>query len=187
MLGSILSFVMFFQSLKTQPVASPQVINMGMAQYLLAALYGVLLAVICFIPCWKLMGKSASRPLTSTAGGAPASTARPGRKISAAIGYILFLSFLTWFFPLHSIALLIAIKPAVFVVLGGSIAMVLFMRGSGQTISTAFAAMGLIGSLLGIIQMLFGFTMGMQGIGQVAGALAYFIASCLTALLGMVV
>ncbi len=185
-LRGILSFVMFFQSLRTQPIAAPQVIHMGLAQYLLATLYGVLLAVICFIPCWKLIGKSESRPPASTAGHTPASIARPGWRISAAIGYILFLSLWVWSFPLHSVELLIAIKPAVFVVLGGTIAMVLFMRGSGPTLSTAFAAMGLIGSLLGIIQMLFGMTMGMQGIGQVAGALAFFLASCLTALLGTV-
>jgi hypothetical protein len=80
---------------------------------------------------------------------------------------------------------LIAIKPAVFVVLGGVIAMTLFMRGSGPTLSTSFAAMGLIGSLLGIIQMLFGMTEGMEGIPHVAGALAFFLASCLTAILGI--
>ena len=62
----------------------------------------------------------------------------------------------------------------------------LFMRGSGPTLSTAFAAMGLIGSLLGIIQMLFGITAGTEGIPQIAMALAFFIASCLTALLGMI-
>jgi len=185
-LRSIVSFVMFFQSLRTQPIAAPQVINMALAQYLLATLYGILLAVICLIPCWKLIGKSENRLPASTAEHTPASTARPGWRISAAIGYILFLSLWAWSFPLRSIELLIAIKPAIFVVLGGTIAMVLFMRGSRPTVSTAFAAMGLIGSLLGIIQMLFGMTMGMQGIAQVAGALAFFLASCMTALLGTV-
>jgi flagellar motor component MotA len=183
-LRSIVSFVIFFESLKTQPVAALQVINRGLAQYLLATLYGVLFAVVCFIPCWKLIGKLRSRPSASTADRVAIATAHPRWRISAVIGYILFLSFWAWSFP-HSVELLIAIKPAVFVVLGGTIAMILFMRGSGLMISTAFAAMGLIGSLLGIIQMLFGLTMGMQGISQVAGALAYFIASCLTALLGM--
>jgi flagellar motor component MotA len=183
-LRSILSFVIFFQSLKTQPVVARQIINLGLAQYLLATLYGVLFAVICFIPCWKLIGKLRSQPHAPAADHPAVTTAHTRSRISAAIGYILFLSSWAWSFP-HSVGLLIAIKPAVFVVLGGAISMILFMRGSGPMMSTAFAAMGLIGSLLGIIQMLFGLTMGMQGIGQVAGALAFFIASCLTALLGV--
>src|SRR5512145_2910830 len=86
-LRSILSFVMFFQSLRTQPIAPMQVIYLGLAQYLLATLYGVLLAVICLIPCWKLIGNSERRPSESTIEHTPSSTARSGRRISAAIGY----------------------------------------------------------------------------------------------------
>jgi hypothetical protein len=64
----------------------------------------------------------------------------------------------------------------------------LFTRGanSAQSPSAAFAAMGLIGSLLGIIQMLFGMSGGAEGMSQVAGAFAFLISSCLTALFGMI-
>ncbi len=184
-LRSILNFVMFFMSLRTQPIAAPQVIHKGLAQYLLVTLYGILLAVICFIPCWKLGGKLLSRPSAPAAEQTSIPNARPFWRLGAVVGYVLIVSLWVWSWPLYSIELLIAIKPAVFVVLGGMIAMTLFMRGSGPTLSTSFAAMGLIGSLLGIIQMLFGMTEGMEGIPQVAGALAFFLASCLTALLGM--
>jgi len=185
-LRSILNFVMFFMSLRTQPVAAPQVINKGLAQYLLVTLYGILLAVICFIPCWKLVGKLPSRPSAPAAEQTSMASGRHFWRLGSVVGYVLIVSLWAWSFPLHSIEFLIAIKPAVFVVLGGMIAMTLFMRGSGSTLSTSFAAMGLIGSLLGIIQMLFGMTEGMGGIPQVAGALAFFLASCLTALLGIV-
>jgi hypothetical protein len=54
-------------------------------------------------------------------------------------------------------------------------------------LSTAFAAMGLIGSLMGCIQMLHAMTInGPSGIAHLAGALAFVLSSCLTALLGMV-
>jgi flagellar motor component MotA len=184
-LRSILNFVVFFNSLKTRPIVSPQLINMELAEYLLATLYGILLAVICFIPCWKLMGRVQNRTLATAAEQEPMSTGHSGRRFGVALGYVLFLLLWVWAFP-YSTGILMAIAPAVLLVLGGTIAMMLFMRDSGPTLSTAFAAMGLIGSLLGIIQMLFGLTEGVEGIGHVALALAFFIASCLTALLGMV-
>jgi len=184
-LRSILNFVVFFNSLKTRPAVSPQLINMELAEYLLAALYGILLAVICFIPCWKLRARVQNRPLAEAAEQEPMSIGHSGWRFGAALGYVLFLLLWVWTFP-YSTGILMAIAPAVLLVLGGTIAMTLFIRGSGPTLSTAFAAMGLIGSLLGIIQMLFGLTEGIEGIGQFALALAFCIASCWTALLGMV-
>ncbi len=184
-LRSILNFVLFFYSLRTRPIGPPPVINQELAGYLLVTLYGILLAVICLIPCWKLIGKLPSPPLASTTEQEQTSIDLPGWRFGAVLGYVLFLSLWVWAFP-FSIELMKAIAPAVMLVLGGTIAMMLFMRGSGPTLSTAFAAMGLIGSLLGIIQILFGMTAGTEGIPQVAMALAFFIASCITALLGMI-
>jgi hypothetical protein len=76
------------------------------------------------------------------------------------------------------------------VVLGGTLALMLFMGGNSTrlTPSTAFAGMGLIGCLMGFIQMLHGMTdPSPRGIGQVAGAIAIIIAACFTALLGMAI
>jgi len=184
-LRSILSFVMFFYSLRTQPVGPPQVINQELAEYLLVALYGILLAVICLIPCWKLTGKLQSHPLIPATEQGSISIRFPGWRFSTVAGYVLFLSLWVWAFP-FSVELMKAIAPAALLVLGGTIAMMLFMHGSGPMLSAAFAAMGLIGSLLGIIQMLFGMTQDTEGIPQVAMALAFFISSCITALLGMI-
>jgi hypothetical protein len=189
-LRSILHLVMFFGSMVTQETAPMQWFIKALAQYLLATLYGILLAVICFIPYWKLMGKLQSRPLVPVAEQRPMSIGRPGWRFGVAVGYVLFFALLIpCFLKLPMLAgLLMVFKPAVLVVLGGTIALILFMRGadSGPTVSTAFAAMGLIGTLIGSIQMLFGMTEGIQGIGHVAGAFAFLVSSCLTALLGIV-
>jgi len=183
---SILHLVMFF----LQETGSMQWIIKEMAQYLLATLYGILLAVICFIPYWKLMGKLQSRPFAPNVEQKPISIGPSGWRFGIVIGYVLFFASLVFcFLKVHiSAELLIALKPAFFVVLGGAIALMLFTRGanSAPSPSAAFASMGLIGSLLGIIQMLFGMSEGAQGIGQVAGAFAFLISSCLTALFGMV-
>jgi flagellar motor component MotA len=187
---SILHLVMFFLSLRTQESGSMQWIIKEMAQYLLATLYGILLAVICFIPCWKLMGRLQSRPLVPTTEQRPMFIGRSGWRVGGVVGYVLFFaSLVLCFLKVHIDAgLLIALKPAVFVVLGGAIALMLFTRGANvvPSPSAAFAVMGLIGSLLGIIQMLFGMSEGAEGIAQVAGAFAFLISSCLTALFGMV-
>ncbi len=189
-LRSMVHLVMFFGSMATQETAPLQLFIKALAQYLLATLYGMLLAAICFIPYWKLMGKLQSGPLVTAAEQRPASIGRPGWRFGVAVGYVLFLAlFVLCFLKLPMLAgLLTALKPAVLVVLGGTIALMLFMRGanSAPMPSTAFAAMGLIGSLIGTIQMLFGMSEGMQGIGHAAGAFAFLLSSCLTALLGMV-
>jgi flagellar motor component MotA len=189
-LRSILQLVMFFISMKTVEVAGLELLRRALAEYLLSTLFGMLLAVICFIPCWKLMGKLQNRPLAPNEGGRPMSNGRSTWSFGAVFGYFLFIAVLVFCFrkvPL-SVGDLIALKPAMFVVLGGAIALMLFTRGinSEPMFSTAFAAMGIIGCLLGIVQMLFGLSEGAQGIGQVAGAFAFLISSCVTALFGMV-
>ena len=192
---SILNVTMGFAAMATQETASLQPIMRFMAQSLVATFYGVLLAVICFIPCWKLMGKLQGRTLVPETEQGSISISRPGWRFGAAIGYVLFFSVLASFLtpailklPLPASGLLMAYKPGMLLVLGGAIALMLFMGGSnsGSTLSTAFAGMGLIAYLMGCIQMLFGMTdPGPQGIAQVAGAIAFILSSCLTALLGM--
>jgi hypothetical protein len=187
-LRSILQLIMFFLSFREQSIVHPPLLAKGLAQYLLPTLYGILLSVICFVPYWKLKGKLSNGSSSQTAEQKPISMEHTGWRLGAVVGYVLFLSFWVWSFPLHTVGILTAIMPAVLLVLGGTIAIMLFVRGgnSGPTLSMAFAATGLIGALVGVIQMLFGVTMGAQGVNQVAMALAFFIASCFTALLGIV-
>jgi hypothetical protein len=105
-------------------------------------------------------------------------------------GYVLFLSVLvsTSRIPLDLLELWPVYRPPLLVVLGGTLALMLFTGGNNTrlTPSASFAGMGLIGSLMGFIQMLHGMTFpSPQGIAQVAGAVAFVIFSCFTALLGM--
>ena len=109
------------------------------------------------------------------------------------LGYVLFLSALVWtgrmLLDLH-MSLWSVYRPSLLVVLGGTLALILFMgrNNTRLTPSAAFAGMGLIGSLMGFIQMLIGMTNpGPQGIGHVAGAIAFVLFSCFTALLGMAI
>jgi len=187
---SILHLVMFFISMRTVEVAGIHWLIKELAQYLLVTLYGILLAVICLIPCWKLLGRLQRRHLEPAAEQAPTSTGRSGWRFGVLVGYVLFFTALVLcFLKIHiSAGDLIALKPAVLLVLGGAIALMLFTRGtsSGPMLSTAFTAMGLIGCLLGTIQMLFGMSEGTKGIVQMAGAFAFLISSCLTALFGIV-
>ena len=105
------------------------------------------------------------------------------------LGYVLFLSALvSTGHTLNLLRLWPVYRPSLLLIVGGILALMQFMgvNNSRLTLSTAFAGMGLIGSLMGFIQMLIGMTdPGPQGIGRVAGAVAFVLSSCFTALLGM--
>jgi flagellar motor component MotA len=192
-LRSVVSIVIGFASMKTEYEASMARVIAMLIGSLLSTFYGSLLAMICFVPSWKLLGKFQSRVLTPAAAPieTPASSGRPGLRFGTVIGYVLFLVALISTSNVRNVSfsgVFVACLPAFLVVLGGTLALVLFTGGSSSklTTSTAFAGMGLIGSLMGFIQMLHGMTdPGPQGIGKVAGALAIILAACFTALLGM--
>lgn len=193
-LSSVLSIVLSFAAMKTEETASMSAIVPMLIRTLLSTFYGSLLAVICFVPCWKLMGKLQSRLSVSGAeGGEVPAFERSGRHFGAVIGYVLFLVVLVLTVRLPNVSmpelLTVCVSPFL-VVLGGTLALMLFMgrNNARLTPSTAFAGMGLIGSLMGFIQMLHGMTdPSPRGIGQVAWALAFILASCFTALLGMAI
>ncbi len=174
-LRSILHLMMFFRSIGTVEYGTWQLIIKELSQSLVTALYGLVLAVICFIACWKLMGKLCSRPLAPTGVQGPISVGHTGWRFGTVFGYVLFLSFLA---PWFSRLVWPGFKPALFVVVGGAIALMLIVRGanSGPTLSTALAGMGIIGFLIGAIQLQ----------GHVAGAFAFLLSSGFTPLLGMV-
>jgi hypothetical protein len=193
-LCGILSMIIGFTGMKYEETAGlPAVIHV-LIEPLLAIFYGSLLTVICFVPCWKLMGRLQSRLSAPSAEhrDTPASFARPGWGFGTVIGYVLFLAVLvlTRLPKLGLLEVWVVFRPPLLVVLGGTLALMLFMRRDNArlTLSAAFAVMGLIGSLMGFIQMLYGMTMASpQGIGYVAGAIAFVLASCFIALLGMAI
>jgi hypothetical protein len=191
-LSSVLSIVTSFAAMKSEYAVGMSAIVPMLIRPLLSTFYGSLLAVICFVPCWKLMGKLPNR--LSAPGSEQSDTSvshgHPGW-FGTVMGYVLFLAALVLAVRLPNVSLsgvFIACLPSFLVVLGGTLALILFMGGNDArlTPSAAFAGMGLIGSLIGFIQMLHGMTdPSPRGIGQVAGALAIILASCFTALLGM--
>jgi flagellar motor component MotA len=191
-LGSVLSMMIGFTSMRTVQFTSMSVLISMLIRTLLSTFYGGLLAVICFVPCWKLLGIAHDRP--SAPDTMRNETPRSGWRFGTVLGYVLFLAALIS--TSHTLSQLelwpvfTVFRPPLLVVLGGTLALILFIGGNNTrlTASTAFAGMGLIGSLMGFIQMLVGMTdPSPQGIGLVAGAIAFIIVSCLTALLGMAV
>jgi len=191
-LHSILSMIIGFAGMATAETTGLPAILPILIRSLLSTFYGCLLAVVCFVPCWKLMGKLQSLRSTQSAENSRATVSRErvGWGFQTVIGYVLFLTALVVTIRLPNLSLsgvLIACIPSFLVVLGGALALILFMGGNNPrlTPSAAFAGMGLIGSLMGFIQMLHGMTNpGPQGIGQVASALAFILSSCFIGLLG---
>jgi hypothetical protein len=193
-LSSVLSLIFGFIGLRTMQTASMSSLMPILIRPLLSIFYGSLLAVICLIPCWKLLGILQSRASTpvSAQREAPTSAGNRGWRFGAIFGYVLFVAALMAtsrvLLSLSLIELWSVFRPALLVVVGGSFVLILFMGGGNTrlTPSSAFACMGLIGSLMGFIQMLHGMTVPSPiGIARVAGALAFILFSCCTALLGM--
>ena len=192
-LRSVLSIVVGFAGMATVQYAGLPSVIAFLIRSLLSTFYGTLLAVVCFVPCWKLMGKHQIRLSAPNAERreTPASFERPAWGFGTVIGYVLFLAALVSTVHLPNVLMVWNVyRPSLLVVLGGALALMLFIGGNNArlTLSTAFAGMGLIGSLMGFIQMLIGMTdPGPHGIGHVAGALVFVLSSCFTALLGMAI
>jgi hypothetical protein len=76
--------------------------------------------------------------------------------------------------------------PSVLVVIGGSVALALFIgAGAGARAWTfGFSMTGLIGLLMGLIQGLFGFVN--RNIGEIAAACVFIISACSFSLLGLI-
>ena len=191
-LRSVLSLIIGFVDMRTMESVGVAALIPMLIRPLLSTFYGGLLAVICFVPCWKLMGKLQGRlpAPDSESREMPASPVHPGWRFGSVFGYVLFLSVLiATSYALSNLSELWPIFRSPFLlVLGGTLLLIVFMNGNNTrlTASAAFAGMGLIGSLMGFIQMLHGMTdPSPQGIGLVAGALAFVLFSCLIAFLGM--
>lgn len=194
-LRSVLNLIIGFAALAMEQNGLQLIMN-KMAQSLLAIFYGILLAVICFIPCWKLKARLQGRPGTPNSERSDIPPESFRLRFGAVIGYLLFLSVLipTIFnFSVPAFMWWPSYRPSLLIVLGGAIALMLFMgkTNSGPTVSTALAGMGFIGVLIGCIQMMFGIASisgpaGIAGVAEVAGALMLILSSCLTALLAMV-
>ena len=190
----VLSVILGFEAMKTQETAGVLAVINTMVRSLLYSFYGVLLAVICLIPCWKLIARLQSRPslLDEEQDEASSTIGHRGLRYGAIIGYILFFSTLILTIPHLSRAMLwnalpsIVYWPSVLVVLGGALVLMLFVGSvnSGPPLSMSFASMGILGFLIAFIRMLLG--IGSSQIMSVASNLVFILSSCFTALLGMI-
>ena len=166
----------------------------GLAHSLLAALYGMVLAVICYVPYWKLEEQCRHQlPEQGTAVDAVSVRDESGswRFIHIA-GYALFAAVLASTLlrpPVTEIGAAlgwIIYGPSLLVVFGGALALLLFLGDAAQApaISPAFAFTGVIGSLMGFVQALLGMSSG--NLERISSALTFTLSSCFAALLGMI-
>ena len=191
-LRSVLNLIIGFTALAIEQNGLQLIMN-KMAQSLLAIFYGILLALICLIPCWKLKARLQGRPGTPNLERSEKPSESFGLRFGTVVGYVLFFAVLIPTVFNRSVPAYMwwpSYRPSLLIVLGGTIALMLFMgkTNSGPTVSTALAGMGFIGVLMGCIQMMFGIASfsGPASIAEVAGALMLILSSCLTALLAMV-
>ncbi len=188
-LRSILSFVIALGSLSggISSLAS------GLANSLLAALYGMVLTAICYVPCWKLQVRHRRECLHEgpATPGLPAASEIRNWTFSHVVGYTLFAAILVATVlrpPVTGIGASVGwiiYWPSLLVVWGGTLALLLFM-GDGayrSVISPGFSVTGMIGSLMGFVQVLWGVSAGK--IEDLSAALTFILSSCFAALMGM--
>ena len=198
MLGVVASLMGFIETLNfiSEGPGGIAALAAGMASTLVSSVLGIILAVLCLVPAWKLGGALESRPPAA----APFEPAELGAERKAfwrpetVVGYVLLLvltagmafgptlarhSFLlspwTWLFY----------WPAVLLILGGTMAFALFAgkASAGVPWTVSFALTALIGTLMGFIQVLLGFAA--ENIQGVASAMTLILSSCFIGLAGM--
>lgn len=157
------------------------------------SLYGLFLAVVCAVPAMKAREElerreEASRLPAGAEGRRPWTFGNaPGYVILAAIlGGTIILPAARGF--LHEQRLLgVFFDPsALLIVVGGAVILVLYLerKSIGVSLTSGLAVIGLLGSLMGLMQTLFAFTK--KSITDVSSALSFVISSCFLALLGMI-
>lgn len=184
-LGSLISFIVAL-SISEGGIAG---ITSRMARSMLPAIYGLILSATCSAPGLKLklQDDDPDKP--------PSSDAAPEPRAGKVIGAVLFAAALGWMIilpliwskaegPLPPIATFFHV-PAILVVVGGTIALTLFIgRPSSGVLTWSFALAGFIGIMAGFLQAFLGFASGT--IQDVAGGITFALAACLLSLLGMV-
>ncbi|NOR54542.1 MAG: hypothetical protein GQ536_10740 [Candidatus Aminicenantes bacterium] len=195
MLGILGSLINFVIALSTSEGGLAGIASRAASTFI-CVVYGMIMGVICFVPGWKLREKLQRETFEEV----PETHEKPRQRVTAAlkpeniIGYILFISVTSWAIVVPSLSLqtsrfqpwdLIIYWPSILVVLGGTMALVLFVgnSASGRSFTLGFFVTGLIGSLMGFIQVLLGFASG--GIDEIAAAVTFIISSCFVSWLGM--
>lgn len=192
-LGSVISFVIALGSSEGGIFS----IASRMSASYISAVYGMALAVICTVPALKTSGllETQSSDKRQAALEERADNNIPFPKLENIIGYVLFIFALGWaiFTPLLGYAdegplkpqELFLYWPSLLVVLGGTIAIALFVgnAAAGRSFTIGFALTGFLATLMGFVQAMIGFSS--KSIEDVASAITFILSSCSLALLGM--
>jgi hypothetical protein len=196
MLGVLGAFISFITALGRCAGSLAQV-ALQMSESFLPAVYGMILAVICFVPFLKLTGELSKHPLQEPEKPIDKTEEKADRilRFENIIGYALFIAVVGWTIissltqnelagPLNPWEVFIY-WPSLLVVLGGTIVLVMFIgdAAAGRSFTLSFALTGLIGSLMAFVQTLISFSA--RGVKDVASAMTFIISSCFLALLGM--
>lgn len=180
-LGTLTGFVVFFCSFQG-PLAT---FLPGVAHAFLNMLYGAIVGAVFMVPSLMLSRRIERMPVEEKMEEAPSPSG-----FGMAVGYLLFIGLIGWimmspaqgsqFTPLQWFIH----WPSLLVVAGGTLALVLFVNdaGDGRSITVSFAFTGLIGTLMGFVQLLQSFNVG---IAAIATAMTFIISSCFIALVGM--
>ncbi len=192
-LGSVISFVIALGNSEGGIFG----IATRMSASYLSAVYGMILALVCFIPALKISGGSNSRSKEERSNiyEKPEDNIVPHLKFETVIGYAFFIFVLGYamFTPLWGKAFegplepqdLFLYWPSLLVVLGGTIMIALFVGNdaAGRSFTIGFALTGFLATFMGFVQAMFGFSS--RGIQDVAAAITFILSSCFIALLGM--
>lgn len=195
MLGVVGSLIYFVLALSCSQAGLAGIVS-NLAISFLPAVYGMSLAIICLIPAWKLsIGyQDKQQEETQDVHRTQADDSSSTLRIEHVLGYILFIAVFAWTIIRPSLANIyphfkpvewLANWPALLVVLGGTLIIVLFVNHTsyGSTWTLSFALTGLLGSLMGFILVLLGFVG--RNIEDVANGMTFVLSSCTVSLLGM--
>ena len=189
MVGALATLVAFVVAMTSE--GGIQGITERMATSLIPTVYGAILSVVCLVPALKLRSQRALDLRVEPT--------EENEEISASIlthivGYTLFITMIVGVLinadmnatePIFSAWGWVMYWPSLLIVLGGTIAIATFVgtAAGGQTFTFGFAVTGFIGSLMGCIQVLLGFSA--RSIEEIAVAMTFVLSSCFFALLGM--
>lgn len=196
MMGVLASVIRFVIALGNSEGGLFGIATRMSASYL-TAIYGMILAVIFFVPALKISQflDTRSKEERPQASDIREETGLPFLNFETVIGYVLFIFSLGWAIftpisrqtpegPLHPQDFFLY-WPSLLVVLGGTITIALFMgkAGIGRSLTVGFALTGLLATLMGFVQAMFGFSA--REIQGVAAAITFILSSSFVALLGM--
>jgi flagellar motor component MotA len=192
-LGSIISFVIALGNSEGGIFG----IATRMSASYLSVVYGMILAVICSVPALKISGILNTQLKTEKPNVLEELEVNEAKflKFETVIGYVFFIFLLGWaiFTPIMGQTFdgplkpqnLFLYWPSLLVVLGGTLAIVLFVgnAATGRSFTFGFALTGFLATLMGLVQAMFGFSS--KGIQDIASAITFILSSCFIALLGM--